>query len=109
MTDLSQDELTVLLIAAKGEPMIPIGRWDVDRIGGVLRRIGATDIDRPDRGVKIGLARDRKHDDHESPLVNRRASLRRVARQFPRNTDRLGRASPGQRNSLRAKFGDQRL
>lgn len=27
MTDLSQDELTVLLIAAKGEPMIPIGRW----------------------------------------------------------------------------------
>lgn len=29
MTDLSQDELTVLLIAAKGEPMIPIGRWKV--------------------------------------------------------------------------------
>lgn len=27
--DLSQDELTVLLIAAKGEPMIPIGRWKV--------------------------------------------------------------------------------
>ena len=27
MSDLSQDELTVLLIAAKGEPMIPIGRW----------------------------------------------------------------------------------
>lgn len=24
---LSQDELTVLLIAARGEPMIPIGRW----------------------------------------------------------------------------------
>jgi len=29
MSDLSQDELTVLLIAAKGEPMIPIGRWKV--------------------------------------------------------------------------------
>ena len=27
MTDLSQDELTVLLIAAKGEPMMPIGHW----------------------------------------------------------------------------------
>lgn len=27
MSDLSADELTVLLIAAKGEPMIPIGRW----------------------------------------------------------------------------------
>ena len=27
MTDLSQDELTVLLIAAKGESMIPIGKW----------------------------------------------------------------------------------
>ena len=27
MSDLSQDELTVLLIAAKGEPMMPIGRW----------------------------------------------------------------------------------
>lgn len=27
MTDLSPDELTVLLIAAKGEPMMPIGRW----------------------------------------------------------------------------------
>jgi hypothetical protein len=27
VSDLSQDELTVLLIAAKGEPMIPIGRW----------------------------------------------------------------------------------
>ncbi len=27
MSDLSQDELTVLLIAAKGESMIPIGRW----------------------------------------------------------------------------------
>jgi hypothetical protein len=27
MSDLSQDELTVLLIASKGEPMIPIGRW----------------------------------------------------------------------------------
>lgn len=27
MTDLSADELTVLLIAAKGEPMMPIGRW----------------------------------------------------------------------------------
>jgi len=27
MSDLSQDELTVLLIAAKGEAMMPIGRW----------------------------------------------------------------------------------
>jgi len=27
MTDLSEDELTVLLIAARGEPMMPIGRW----------------------------------------------------------------------------------
>jgi hypothetical protein len=27
MTDLTQDELTVLLIAAKGESMMPIGRW----------------------------------------------------------------------------------
>lgn len=27
MSDLSADELTVLLIAAKGEPMIPIARW----------------------------------------------------------------------------------
>jgi hypothetical protein len=27
MTDLSPDELTFLLIAAKGEPMMPIGRW----------------------------------------------------------------------------------
>ena len=27
MSDLSSDELTVLLIAAKGEPMMPIGRW----------------------------------------------------------------------------------
>ncbi len=27
MADLNQDELTVLLIAAKGEPMMPIGRW----------------------------------------------------------------------------------
>lgn len=27
MTDLTDDETTVLLIAAKGEPMIPIGRW----------------------------------------------------------------------------------
>ena len=28
MTDLSQDELTVLMIAATGEPMMPIGRWE---------------------------------------------------------------------------------
>jgi hypothetical protein len=27
MSDLSADELTVLLIAAKGEPMMPIARW----------------------------------------------------------------------------------
>src|SRR5713226_2550530 len=27
MADLTQDELTMLLIAAKGEPMMPIGRW----------------------------------------------------------------------------------
>lgn len=27
MSDLSADELTVLLIAAKGESMMPIGRW----------------------------------------------------------------------------------
>jgi hypothetical protein len=27
MPDLTEDELTVLLIAAKGEPMMPIGRW----------------------------------------------------------------------------------
>ena len=27
MADLAQDELTMLLIAAKGEPMMPIGRW----------------------------------------------------------------------------------
>ena len=27
MTDLSQDEQTILLIAANGEPMMPIGRW----------------------------------------------------------------------------------
>lgn len=29
MTDLSQDEITLLLIAANGEPMMPIGRWRV--------------------------------------------------------------------------------
>ena len=28
MTDLSQDELTVLLIAAEGESMMAIGRWE---------------------------------------------------------------------------------
>ena len=28
MTDLSQDELTVLMIAATGERMMPIGRWE---------------------------------------------------------------------------------
>lgn len=28
MSDLSADELTVLLIAAKGESMMPIGRWE---------------------------------------------------------------------------------
>ena len=28
MTDLSQDELTILMIAATGEPMMPIGRWE---------------------------------------------------------------------------------
>lgn len=27
MSELSQDELTVLLIAAEGQPMMPIGRW----------------------------------------------------------------------------------
>ncbi len=27
MDNLSQDELTVLMIAAEGEPMMPIGRW----------------------------------------------------------------------------------
>lgn len=27
-SDLSQDELTVLLIAAEGESMMPIGRWE---------------------------------------------------------------------------------
>ena len=27
MTDLTSDEQTVLIIAAKGEPMMPIGRW----------------------------------------------------------------------------------
>lgn len=29
MNDLTPDEKTVLLIAAQGEPMIPIGRWKV--------------------------------------------------------------------------------
>jgi hypothetical protein len=28
MSDLTQDELTVLLIAAEGESMMPIGRWE---------------------------------------------------------------------------------
>jgi hypothetical protein len=28
MPDLTQDELTVLLIAAEGESMMPIGRWE---------------------------------------------------------------------------------
>jgi hypothetical protein len=28
MTELSQDELTILMIAATGEPMMPIGRWE---------------------------------------------------------------------------------
>ena len=28
MTDLTQDELTVLLIAVEGERMMPIGRWE---------------------------------------------------------------------------------
>ena len=28
MTELSQDELTVLLVAREGEPMMPIGRWE---------------------------------------------------------------------------------
>lgn len=29
MSELSQDEFTVLLIAAEGESMIPIGRWKI--------------------------------------------------------------------------------
>lgn len=37
MTDLSADELTVLLIAAKGEPMMPIGRWKAPAISLVAR------------------------------------------------------------------------
>ena len=28
MTELTQDELTVLLVAREGEPMMPIGRWE---------------------------------------------------------------------------------
>ena len=28
MSDLSQDELTILMIAAEGESMMPIGRWE---------------------------------------------------------------------------------
>jgi hypothetical protein len=28
MTDLTQDELTVLMIAAEGQSMMPIGRWE---------------------------------------------------------------------------------
>lgn len=28
MADLTNDELTVLMIAAEGEPMMPIGRWE---------------------------------------------------------------------------------
>lgn len=43
MADLSQDELTVLLIAAEGESMMPIGRWEapVESLvhKGYLRRV----------------------------------------------------------------------
>jgi hypothetical protein len=37
MTDLSTDEQTILLIAAKGERLIPIGRWK-ESIGALLKR-----------------------------------------------------------------------
>ena len=44
MKDLSEDELTVLLIAARGEPMMPIGRWNLPAESLVARGLlkGAT-------------------------------------------------------------------
>ena len=37
MTDLTQDELTVLMIAAEGESMMPIGRWE-DPVNNLVAR-----------------------------------------------------------------------
>ena len=41
------------------------GAGDVDDVVGVLRRIGAADVDRSNIGVKIGLARDREDGTHD--------------------------------------------
>ena len=37
MSDLTQDELTVLLIAAEGESMAPIGRWEAPTLSLVAK------------------------------------------------------------------------
>ncbi len=37
MADLTQDELTVLLIAEKGESMMPIGRWEAPALSLVAK------------------------------------------------------------------------
>jgi len=62
MTDLSQDELTVLLIAAQGESMMPIGRWEapvenlVER--GYLRRTDRFNNYITDEGRAVAEAQD---------------------------------------------------
>jgi hypothetical protein len=62
MSELSQDEVTVLLIAKEGQSMIPIGRWEKPTLDlaakGLLRRADAVNYFITDKGLQAIQQRD---------------------------------------------------
>ncbi len=62
MSELSQDEVAVLLIAKQGQSMIPIGRWEKPTLDlaakGLLRRADAVNYFITDKGLQAIQQRD---------------------------------------------------
>ena len=86
MSDLTQDEFTVLLIAAEGESMMPIGRWkepllsltarelmykndDFNFVITALGRKAIMDRNETDEADLKRLMRKPKTIEHEEPLL----------------------------------------
>lgn len=66
MPDLTQDEFTVLLIAAEGQSMIPIGRWKIPILAlterGLMRKNDDVNYEITEQGW-LAVAKQNEDDD----------------------------------------------
>src|SRR5258705_7494954 len=104
MTDLTDDEVTVLMIAAEGQSMIPLGRWEKPvhslTAKAYLRKADDVNFYITDAGRQAIKARDKEDDalfakvlNKTSKLVSAQSTITQDGENLARTLVEMGRAS----------------